>query len=399
VSEEGWTTVTLGDIAENISVRVDDPSKSGLDRFVGLVHLDSGSVTVSRWDSAESVTSSMKRFEAGDILLARRNAHLRRASAVGFGGVCSGDAYVLREKPGAIVPGLLKYILNTNRFWEYAIANADGSMSTRVKYRNLESFSLDLPPISRQKGILELLNCASKLEEANTQIHENSSITYEKSLSELFAIDLRTKTWRENSEMLGNADIFRLADLADISFSNVDKKTRVDENRVLLCNYMDVYSNDYINDGIEFMEASAKELQIKRFRLLEGDILATKDSETPDDIGVPAMVRDLNQQIICGYHLAVIRIKDDRVNKNFFFHYMKSSFVKSYFKMMAQGSTRFALGKQAFESLPVPILASEKQQHYAKIFDSLLTVVSGTENSELIIRLQKQLIELLLGGE
>jgi len=399
MSKEGWTTVTLGDIAENISVRVDDPSKSGLDRFVGLVHLDSGSVTVSRWDSAESVTSTMKRFQAGDVLLARRNAHLRRASAVDFEGVCSGDAYVLREKPNAIVPGLLKYILNTNQFWEYAIANADGSMSTRVKYRHIESYVLDLPPESRQKEILELLNSASKLNEENTQVHENSRIAYNKSLSKLFDLDLRTKIWKENSVMYEKADIVPLADLANISFSNVDKKTRVDENKVLLCNYMDVYSNNYINDDIGFMEASAKELQIKRFTLLQGDILATKDSETPDDIGVPAMVRGLNQQIICGYHLAVIRINDDRVNKSFFFHYMKSSFVKSYFKMMAQGSTRFALGKEAFESLPVPILDSKNQQHHAKIFDLLLAVVSGTESSELIIKLQKELIELLLGGE
>ena len=142
MSKEGWTTVTLGDIAENISVRVNDPSKSGLDRFVGLVHLDSGSVAVSRWDSTESVTSLMKQFQAGDVLLARRNAYLRRASAVDFEGVCSGDAYVLREKPDAVVPGLLKYILNTNRFWEYAIANADGSMSTRVKWKHLEKMKI-----------------------------------------------------------------------------------------------------------------------------------------------------------------------------------------------------------------------------------------------------------------
>jgi len=67
--------------------------------------------------------------------------------------------------------------------------------------------------------------------------------------------------------------------------------------------------------------------------------------------------------------------------------------------MMAQGSTRFALGKEAFESLPVPILDSKNQQHHAKIFDLLLAVVSGTESSELIIKLQKELIELLLGGE
>ena len=161
MSQETWTTVALGDIAENISVRVDDPSKSGLDRFVGLEHLDSGSVTVSKWGSTDSVTSTMKQFQAGDVLLARRNAHLRRASAVDFEGVCSGDAYVLREKPDVILPGLLKYILNTNRFWEFAIANADGSMSTRVKWRVLEQFNLQIPSKNFQNHTIETLDVLS----------------------------------------------------------------------------------------------------------------------------------------------------------------------------------------------------------------------------------------------
>ena len=78
---------------------------------------------------------------------------------------------------------------------------------------------------------------------------------------------------------------------------------------------------------------------------------------------------------------------------------MNSSFVKSFFKMMAQGSTRFALGKEAFESLPVPILDLKSQQHYVKIFSLLLGLLSETKRPELVIKLQSELIEVLLRGE
>jgi type I restriction enzyme, S subunit len=163
MSNKDLTTVKLGDIAENISIRIDDPSKSGFDRFVGLEHLNGGSVTVSNWGSTESLTSTMKQFQSGDVLLARRNAHLRRASVVDFEGVCSGDAYVLREKPDSNIQGLLKYILNTKRFWEYAIANADGSMSTRVKWKHLKHYSFEMKTNPESQDILKLLSASTNL--------------------------------------------------------------------------------------------------------------------------------------------------------------------------------------------------------------------------------------------
>lgn len=160
MSKEGWTTVTLGDIAENISVRVNDPSKSGLERFVGLEHLDSGRVTVTRWGST-SEFSSGKRFESGDVLLCRRRPYLRKCSMAEFDGVCSGDAYVLRENTNKILPGLLKYLVNTERFWNYCIENSAGSLSPRVKWRDLSLFSFNLPTLDSQHSLLQLLECTT----------------------------------------------------------------------------------------------------------------------------------------------------------------------------------------------------------------------------------------------
>ena len=51
--------------------------------------------------------------------------------------------------------------------------------------------------------------------------------------------------------------IRHLSDVAEIRFSNVDKKSKPSEQSVLLCNYMDVFNNDYIRNGMEFMKATA----------------------------------------------------------------------------------------------------------------------------------------------
>lgn len=78
----------------------------------------------------------------------------------------------------------------------------------------------------------------------------------------------------------------RLDDVADVLFSNVDKHTKEDEIPVRLCNYVDVYKNDRITAAIDFMEASAGQREIDTFHIKRDDLLATKDSETPDDIAI-----------------------------------------------------------------------------------------------------------------
>ncbi|MEL7659112.1 MAG: restriction endonuclease subunit S, partial [Bacillota bacterium] len=148
-----------------ISIRIDNPSKSGLDRFVGLEHFISGELVIRNWGSTENLVSAMKVCKAGDVLLARRNVYLKRASMVDFDGLCSGDAIVLREKHGKLIPGFLSFVLNTNQFWEYANANADGSMSKRINVKTLMKYEFLLPPIEDQRRISELLWSADALME------------------------------------------------------------------------------------------------------------------------------------------------------------------------------------------------------------------------------------------
>jgi len=149
--------VLIGDVAYEVKDRIDNPSDSGYERFVGLEHFDSGNLTIKRWGNTSDVKSSMKIFRKGDILFARRNAYLKRASMVEFDGVCSGDAFVLRRIPGILVENFLTLILNTERLWNYAISNAAGSMSKRVKWRDLVKYDFYLPSRKEQLRIINIL--------------------------------------------------------------------------------------------------------------------------------------------------------------------------------------------------------------------------------------------------
>jgi type I restriction enzyme S subunit len=99
----------------------------------------------------------------------------------------------------------------------------------------------------------------------------------------------------------------RLRTLAELRVSNVDKNRFDSEVPIRLCNYIDVYKNPMITAAIPFMHATATYDEIEHFRLKLDDVIITKDSETWNDIGVPSLVRYSAPDLVCGYHLALLR--------------------------------------------------------------------------------------------
>src|SRR6266566_2212938 len=134
--------------------------------------------------------------------------------------------------------------------------------------------------------------------------------------------------------------VTRLDAAADVLFSNVDKHTIEGETPVRLCNYVDVYKNDRITAGIDFMEASAEEREINKFQIRRGDILATKDSEEADDIAIPSLVAEDLPGVLCGYHLAMIRPRLASVSGSFLAWLHASKPFRAQYESRAVGVTR-----------------------------------------------------------
>ena len=136
-----------------------------------------------------------------------------------------------------------------------------------------------------------------------------------------------------------------------INPSNVNKKSKETEDAVKLCNYVDVYYNDFITSDIEFMEATASEHEIQKFTLKEGDVLITKDSEDPLDIAVPALVQHTETNLLCGYHLSMLRSKSNKIDGRFLFWSLKDECIASQLYREATGVTRWAIASRHILSL------------------------------------------------
>ncbi|MFZ0791654.1 MAG: restriction endonuclease subunit S, partial [Chromatiaceae bacterium] len=134
-----------------------------------------------------------------------------------------------------------------------------------------------------------------------------------------------------------------LGTVADVRFSSVDKRAYPSEEPVRLCNYLDVYKNDYITGDLGFMRASATQAEIDRFGLQVGDVIVTKDSETPYDIGIPAVVDYAALDFVCGYHLGLIRPDRAEIDPTFLANQLGHARIAGYFAGQANGLTRYGL--------------------------------------------------------
>ena len=153
--------------------------------------------------------------------------------------------------------------------------------------------------------------------------------------------------------------------VADYVVSNVDKVPSEDEFPVRLCNYTDVYNNEFITIAIDFMQATATEAEISRFGIEIDDVIITKDSESWDDIGVPALVKETASDLVCGYHLALLRPRKLIILGPFLFRCLQAKPIGVQLELAANGVTRFGIPKSEIGALSLPIPPLVQQQAIA----------------------------------
>ena len=183
-------------------------------------------------------------------------------------------------------------------------------------------------------------------------------------------------------------ELKRLRHVAIFNNSNVDKKSYEDQADVKLCNYTDVYYNEFITPDLEFMNATASESEIDKFRLAEGDVIITKDSEDPNDIGIPALVKQDMHDVVCGYHLTVIKSHEFDLS-GFIHRSIQSHPTKAHFFVESPGITRYGLGQDAIGDIPVCIPPKE---HRSTIVSAINT---ETNRINTLIKKKTRFLELI----
>ncbi len=158
-----WTTMRFGDVVKNANLSERDPEAAGIERIVGLEHLDPENLHVRRWNALGDGTSFTRKFVPGQTLFGKRRAYQRKVAFAEFEGICSGDILTFEPKdPDVLLPELLPFICQTDAFFDHALSTSAGSLSPRTSYKALQDFKFPLPPTEEQKRIVDILWAADE---------------------------------------------------------------------------------------------------------------------------------------------------------------------------------------------------------------------------------------------
>ncbi len=252
-----------------------------------------------------------------------------------------------------------------------------GGVRQSSDYNEIKKTKVPLPPLPEQTAIANYLD--AKSEQINRFIAKKEK---------LIAL-LKEQKQAVINELLedkeGKWERRKLKFLAKVFFSNVDKHSIDEEIPVLLCNYTDVYKNEFIGSSFDFMQATATIAEIKKFAVKKGDVLVTKDSETADDIANPAFVVEQIDNLVCGYHLAQIRTGSQLLGE-FLFRVLQSKAYNKHFEVRANGVTRVGLSISAFTDFMVPLPSINEQEN---IIFKIRTEYNRIDNA--INRIEKEI--------
>ncbi len=154
----GGRLVKFGDVVRLSKARSQDPLADGIERYVGLEHLEPGDLRIRSWGNVADGVTFTSVFQPGQVLFGKRRAYQRKVSVADFSGVCSGDIYVLESKDAQVLlPELLPFICQTDAFFDHAVGTSAGSLSPRTNWTSLAEFEFMLPPTDEQTSLVEVL--------------------------------------------------------------------------------------------------------------------------------------------------------------------------------------------------------------------------------------------------
>ncbi len=164
-------TVKFGDICREVKLTTKDPIADGYERYIGLEHLDSGSLKIQRWGIiAEDNPSFTRVFKKGHILFGKRRPYLKKAAVAEFDGICSGDIIVMEPKPNSLLSNeLVRHLVQSEPVWNWAVLNSSGSLSPRTKFSALSKLEISVPSYPQD-------SCLNVLREAENALSTSESV-------------------------------------------------------------------------------------------------------------------------------------------------------------------------------------------------------------------------------
>lgn len=232
------------DIAAN-STEKKKPTEADKDTYLGLEHLDSGSLTVMRFGSEVAPIGEKLVMRKGDVLFGKRRAYQKKVAIAPFDGIFSAHGMVLRPKEEVVDKNFFPLFISSDYFLDAAIKISVGSLSPTINWSTLKELEFDLPPLVDQRKLADLLWAAVEARTAYKELFTTTDDLVKSQFVELFGdLTINERGWK--------VEPFS-------SFAKIDATMTTDYEKYA----------DYPHIGIDSIESNTGEL--KGYRTVKQD--------------------------------------------------------------------------------------------------------------------------------
>lgn len=309
IDRSKWINWKFSDLVDNIVEKV-VPRESGLEHYIGLEHLDAGSLKIERFGETSRLKGDKLKIYKGDLIFAKRNAYLKRVAVADFDAVASAHSMVLRPKSENVLPEFLPFFLQSEKFWQRAIEISVGSLSPTINWKVLAQQEFLLPPKDQQAQLAKLLWAINEVIERENELKENIAKYFKSISGRIFSKKVmsfgKELPFKVNSENWRECYLDEICELitdgAHLSPKTVENGNPIGTVENMRESYIDVESCRRIGDS------DFDYLKRNNCKPIIGDVLFSKDGT----IG-KTFVFNQNEDLVLLSSIAIIRTNKELI--------------------------------------------------------------------------------------
>jgi type I restriction enzyme S subunit len=317
------------------------PTETDKYTYIGLEHLDSGSLTVTRFGSEVAPISEKLLMRKGDVLFGKRRAYQKKVAIAPFDGIFSAHGMVLRPKEKVIDKNFFPLFISSDYFLDAAIKISVGSLSPTINWGELKELEFDLPTLEDQRALANVLWAMTDAKNAYISLIKQTEQLVKAQFVELFGdLEKNDRKWA----------VLRLDEVSVLNMGqSPDSKS---------------YNQD--GDGLPFFQGNADFGEVNPVTRVwctqptkiaeQGDIL----------ISVRAPIGMLNfasEKCCIGRGLAAITAKADMLSSDYLFFVLSEK--TSDLLAKGTGTTFLAINKKAIADTSIMLPPLDLQNQFA----------------------------------
>jgi type I restriction enzyme, S subunit len=389
-----WITVTFGEIAEQIIQRIDDPKDSELIDYIGLEHIESDNLRIANYGKSSDVVSSKFVCRKGDIIFGRRRTYLKKLAVSERDALVSTDAIIIRPK-NKVSREFLILTMQTDKFWNEVISRSAGSLSPRIKWRDLTSIRVLVPSPEKQKEITTLVFSVQNNIEKTDNLLQVAEKLKKGMLEEFLTRGIGHREFK-NTDLGEIPKEWEIVEIADVSRSVSYGYTASACNEPVGPKFLritDIASGKINWNKVPFCRCSESEYEANHLK--KDDIVFAR---TGASTGATGLIDADVDSVFASYLIRIV--PSERINSRYLLLFFNTDTYWAQLRTYLAGSAQGGCNANSLRKMKLALPTLAEQNEITKIANSLFEFIEKIQlNLENLGRLKKKLTDSFISGD